>query len=495
MDIEKARQLSYEKIRKMYKTYLEGLQPALSRNTVTTMSGDTFYLWKNAGRDDFWAAVTSDNFDVDAREALLKALTDNSTGNVTSLVNSYLATLRKFREFLYSDAVKIPEQDDAKVVRDFLLDIECLDPLSEWTSKFNLFDILKITRTEIRHSNMLSWLLNPNENHGLGDSVLRGFVQYVVISFSEDADVFDTLLMDLHDFLIQREWHNIDVLAVSAEAKFILCIENKIDSAEHDNQLNRYRKILEETYPGYKKMYIYLSPEGTEASDSEYWCSMSYTDVLRILESARKKVKLLPDAELLIDNYIEIIRRNIVGDERLAKICAEIYAKHQKALDLIFENKPDRASAIADIIREWAVAKTEAGEMEVVLEKCGKTYIRFKTAYMSSVLPNIEGADSGWNTPNHYFYEIRNIDGKEFFVQLSLSAKNIPDEQRSICNEINKHFPSRQQKENWQWRTPFTTMHRCKNANELSDDKICEHLDKMLDEIKVFETKLKGLLE
>lgn len=114
---------------------------------------------------------------------------------------------------------------------------------------------------------------------------------------------------------------------------------------------------------------------------------------------------------------------------------------------------------------------------------------------MSSVLPNIEGADSGWNTPNHYFYEIRNIDGKEFFVQLSLSAKNIPDEQRSICNEINKHFPSRQQKENWQWRTPFTTMHRCKNANELSDDKICEHLDKMLDEIKVFETKLKGLLE
>ena len=128
MDIEKARQLSYEKIRKMYKTYLEGLQPALSRNTVTTMSGDTFYLWKNAGRDDFWAAVTSDNFDVDAREALLKALTDNSTGNVTSLVNSYLATLRKFREFLYSDAVKITEQDDAKVVRDFLLDIECLDP-------------------------------------------------------------------------------------------------------------------------------------------------------------------------------------------------------------------------------------------------------------------------------------------------------------------------------------------------------------------------------
>lgn len=494
MDIEKAKQLSYEKIKKMYKNYLESLRPVLSRNTVTTMSGDTFYLWKNVGRDEFWDAVTSENFEVDAREALLKALTDNSTGNVASLVNGYLATLRKFREFVYSDNVVIPEQDDAKALKEFLLDIECLNPLSEWTSKFNLFDILKITRTEIRHSNMLSWLLNPNENHGLGDSVLRGFVQYVVVSFSEDADVFDTLLMDFHNFIIQREWHNIDVLAVSAEAKFVLCIENKIDSAEHDNQLNRYRKITEDAYPGYKKMYIYLSPEGVEASDPEFWFSISYTDVLRILESAKKKVKLLPDAELLIDNYIETIRRDIVGDERLAKICAEIYAKHQKALDLIFENRPDRASEVAAVIREWAVAKTEAGEIEVVLDKCGKTYIRFKTAYMSSVLPDSDAADSGWNTPNHYFYEIRNIDGKEFFVQLSLSAKNMSDEQRSVCNEINKYFPSRQQKENWQWRTPFTTKGHCKNADELSDDKICEHLDKMLDEIKEFETKMKALL-
>lgn len=79
-------------------------------------------------------------------------------------------------------------------MKEFLLDIECLDPLAEWTSKFNLFDILKISRVEIRHSNMLSWLLNPNENHGLGDSVLRGFIQYVVSSFSDDSDVFDTLL-------------------------------------------------------------------------------------------------------------------------------------------------------------------------------------------------------------------------------------------------------------------------------------------------------------
>ena len=61
-----------------------------------------------------------------------------------------------------------------KALQDFLLDIDCLDALLPWTGKFNLFDVLKISRTEIRHSNVLSWLLSANENHGLGDSYVRG---------------------------------------------------------------------------------------------------------------------------------------------------------------------------------------------------------------------------------------------------------------------------------------------------------------------------------
>lgn len=178
LDIEKAKKMSYESLRRMYKSYLEGQE--LSRNTVQTMSGDTFYLWNNVGQEAFWSSVTSDDFETDARAALLEALTENSMGNVSLLVNGYLATLRKFRNYIYSDDAEDNETDEVQALKDFLLDIECLDPLAEWTSNFNLFDILKITRTEIRHSNMLSWLLNPNENHGLGDNILKGFVQYVV---------------------------------------------------------------------------------------------------------------------------------------------------------------------------------------------------------------------------------------------------------------------------------------------------------------------------
>lgn len=488
MDIERAKQLSYENMRKIYKAHLQG--QGLGRNTVNTVGGDTFYLWNNVGHEEFWRVVTSDDFEKEGREALFKALSENSTGNVSSLVNGYLSTLRRFRNYIYSNESDIEETpDDMKALKDLLLDIECLDPLAEWTSKFNLFDILKITRTEIRHSNMLSWLLNPNENHGLGDSVIRGFIQYVATTFPDDMDVFDTLLMDFHDFSIQREWHNIDILAVSQNEKFIFCIENKIDSGEHDNQLNRYREIVEDTYPDYEKMYVYLSPEGVEASDPDYWCSMSYQDVLSIIDNARMKVKLLPDVELLINNYVDAVRRDIVGDERLVQICAEIYAKHKKALDLIFENRPDRALEIANILKDWAIEKTESGEIEVVLDKCSKAYIRFKTKIMSEILPDSEEENSGWNTKNHYFYEIRNNEGTGFLMSLTLSSRNLTDEQRDICNKINEHFPSRQQKANWQWRTPFATK-QVKIEDELSEEKIFEQLDKKLIELKTFEKKL-----
>lgn len=384
------------------------------------------------------------------------------------------------------------EQEKFDALQEFLLDIECLDSLTEWTKRFNLFDILKITRTEIRHSNMLAWLLNPNENHGLGDRVLRGLIRQTVLFSSTQVDILDTLLMDCYNFSILREWHNIDVLAVSHEEKFVLCIENKIDSGEHDNQLARYKKQIEQAFPEYQKKYIYLSPEGLEASDSENWHAMSYAEVLSVIESAMQQVNLLPEVQLLVNNYIDTIRRDIVGDERLARICAEIYVKHQKALDLIFENKPDRSMELAEIFRAWAMRKMKAGEIEYVPEKSGKTMTRFKTKAMSFLLPDAEEAKSGWGTKNYYFYEIRNMDGKEFFIQFSLSSKEIPAHLRAVCNRINEYFPSRQQKENWQWRTPFTTKH-CK-LEDLSEERINRELNKRFEEIRAFEEELKQKL-
>ncbi len=109
--------------------------------------------------------------------------------------------------------------DRETALRDFLLNIDCLEELLPWSGKFNLFDILKASRNEIRHSNVLSWLLDPNENHGIGDIFTRKLIQNLIKYNSYSKDIFKLLLLDFYSFSIYREWKNIDILMVSLMRK------------------------------------------------------------------------------------------------------------------------------------------------------------------------------------------------------------------------------------------------------------------------------------
>ena len=185
---------------------------------------------------------------------------------------------------------------------------------------------------------MLGWLLNPNENHGLGDALLKSILQDVVRTDSSRYDVFETLLMDLYSFSVYREWKNIDLLLISSAERCAIAIENKIGSHEHDNQLARYRKTLESDYPQYRKIYLYLTPDGEEPSDVENWSTLTYENVMESLSELRNSIGMTPDVALVIDNYLDVLRRDIVEDQKLVEVCNKIYAKHKKALDLIFEH-------------------------------------------------------------------------------------------------------------------------------------------------------------
>lgn len=211
---------------------------------------------------------------------------------------------------------------DEQALQNFLLDIKCLDELLPWTEKFNMFDVLKISRTEIRHSNMLGWLLDANENHGLGDDFLKGILQRIVENDEMGRyDIFKVLLLDFYSFRVLREWKNIDILLISDEEKIVIAIENKVSSHEHSNQLNRYREILEKDYSGYNRILIYLTPDGEEPSDTVNWDILTYRDVVEVLEEVHSVTKVHPDVDLMIRNYIDVIRRDIVEDEKLIEIC------------------------------------------------------------------------------------------------------------------------------------------------------------------------------
>lgn len=98
---------------------------------------------------------------------------------------------------------------------------------------------------------------------------------------------------------------------------------------------------MEQDYPDYKKFYVFLTPDGEEPSDVENWDVLTYLDVVEILEELVGRFKLQQDVSLLVNNYIEVIRRDIVEDRQLIEICNKIYNKHRKALDLIYANRID----------------------------------------------------------------------------------------------------------------------------------------------------------
>ena len=106
MDINKMKALQYDELRALYRNFLHS--QSIAKATVNTAYVDTFYLWRKVSKDLFWNAVTSTDFENAAKNALIKALSENSTGNVKSLVNSYLSHLRRFRLFLSSDGTAEP---------------------------------------------------------------------------------------------------------------------------------------------------------------------------------------------------------------------------------------------------------------------------------------------------------------------------------------------------------------------------------------------------
>src|SRR6266568_1323310 len=58
----------------------------------------------------------------------------------------------------------------------FVVENDDLLALELLIGKFNIFDAVKIARTEIRHSNFLAFLLDPLESHGHGQLFLTAFL-------------------------------------------------------------------------------------------------------------------------------------------------------------------------------------------------------------------------------------------------------------------------------------------------------------------------------
>ena len=285
-------------------------------------------------------------------------------------------------------------KEEREVLQNFLMDTDELNKLEGRLSDFNVFETLGIVNMEIRHSNVMGWLLSPNEQHGWGDAFLKRFLQEITQKYEGQLaiDALDLLLWDYHDLIVRREWQNIDLLAVSESNKFVLVIENKVWSKESKHQLKKYHEIIRNDFPDYHKIFVYLTPFGDEASNLNLWLSMDYGQMINMIDSSleRRRHTMETSVRLFIEQYMSILRRYVVGDKELERICQDIYFKHKKALDLIFEYKPDMYSEISTKLQ----GMIESHE-DLVLDDSNKSLIPFT---MNQLAHTVETEGRGWTS-------------------------------------------------------------------------------------------------
>lgn len=276
--------------------------------------------------------------------------------------------------------------------------------LNPYLDQVNIFSVLGLTNTEIRHSNMLAWLFDSKANHGLGNNFIKNFLEPKLKK--EDKDKLNS-----YDFRVYRELEHIDLLLVSEAEKIVIVIENKIWTKNHDNQLTTYNEFINETYKdkGFSIYQFYLTPDGdtpiNEKGDISEWNPLSYKNIIDTLVNTKSIAKLKPESRLLINNYINILRRDIVKDDNdeLIKKCNEIYAQYKTVIDLINKYK---TSNLVTVIKSVLFHYKDQNKIKFDNINNCKTTFKFYTPELDNLLPEFEAKQSSWNDTHKYDYEL-----------------------------------------------------------------------------------------
>ncbi len=85
----------------------------------------------------------------------------------------------------------------------FLADNPELEELKARLETFNIFSALSIEQKEDQHSNVLAWLLDPEESHGLGDIVLKRVLSNMLLTTEKNDISLSAAKVELMNWVVQ----------------------------------------------------------------------------------------------------------------------------------------------------------------------------------------------------------------------------------------------------------------------------------------------------
>jgi hypothetical protein len=275
--------------------------------------------------------------------------------------------------------------------------------------EFNIFRILRADRAELRHSNMLAWLFQPDESHGFGDAFLRLWLMRIMRDAKANPPVpsgwVSPIVVDTVDIQyvdVIRELENIDLLIIIRRQKarpWVICIENKIESAQHTDQLDRYHSYVESRFAeAERRIYVLLSKHG-ELPEQADFIQSSYEEVVQVLNTCLvgHQASINPEARLLLDHYRKLLVDDFMNENDASQLARQIYLRHKRAIDFIIENKVDPILQASDAL--YRGLQDSSAELGIIMDVLGKGWVRFIPVAWD--LPTNRGG-TAWGAASRY---------------------------------------------------------------------------------------------
>ncbi len=252
-------------------------------------------------------------------------------------------------------------------------------------------------------------MLDPRGNHGLGDAFVKRLLQRTLTVAGNTTVSLTPVELEgwtLDRMTVQREWQYLDILLLDEEHELAVIVENKIGTDEHSDQLQRYYDLVNQHYPGWRIVGLYLTPGGERPSHEAY-LPLSYGFICEAIDGLAESYTsvLNPDVKTLMSHYTEMLRRNLVGvsDSEIGRLCREINRRHRRALNLIYEYRAKAQVEIQSLIKGLI-----DGEARLIRDYSSKSEVYFGVRDWDTpaLLTNSSGTAPGrlllfdfWNYP------------------------------------------------------------------------------------------------
>ena len=264
---------------------------------------------------------------------------------------------------------------------------------------YNLFSILRIEDSELKHSALIANLLDPKGSHGCGDAFLRAFFEIALkgTAYPFESSSPDSCTEHYTGPIAGDTGGRIDILVKSSQ--YGLIIENKIYAGDQDKQLIRYDNYGKKDLKADRYLLVYLTLFGNEASEGstakgsakevDYLCLSYAEDILRWLEQCARLAYDKPLVRESLNQYIQTIKQLTYQDmnqENIQKII-DLAVDHPEVVATLSSNR----DAIAQGIRK----KYIFAELKKYADQKGWLYDDSESSYNEEE-PKIRFRKEGW---------------------------------------------------------------------------------------------------